>query len=39
MSPYQVEGAYDDKGKGALVQDTKVIPDGIADFKVSSDRL
>lgn len=36
-SAYQVEGAYNEDGKGASVQDTKALPEGTADFKVSSD--
>lgn len=36
-SAYQVEGAYDEDGKGKSVQDMHVPPEGITDFKVASD--
>lgn len=36
-SAYQVEGAYDEDGKGLSVQDLNVPPAGITDFRVASD--
>ncbi|MDQ0360420.1 glycoside hydrolase family 1 protein [Breznakia pachnodae] len=36
-SAYQVEGAYDEDGKGLSVQDVHTPPPGITDFKVASD--
>lgn len=36
-SAYQVEGASLEDGKGPSVQDIKKIPEGTADFKISSD--
>ena len=36
-SAYQVEGAYNEDGKGLSVQDLHEPPEGITDFKVASD--
>lgn len=36
-SAYQVEGAYNEDGKGLSVQDVHTPPQGITDFKVASD--
>lgn len=36
-SAYQVEGAYNEDGKGLSVQDMHTPPKGITDFKIASD--
>lgn len=36
-SAYQVEGAYNEDGKGMSVQDVHIAPEGITDFKIASD--
>ena len=36
-SAYQVEGAFQEDGKGLSVQDVHEPPEGITDFKVASD--
>ena len=36
-SAYQVEGAYNEDGKGFSTQDVMSIPEGTTDFKVASD--
>ncbi len=36
-SAYQVEGAYDEDGKGLSVQDVHQAPEGITNFNVASD--
>lgn len=36
-SAYQVEGAYNEDGKGLSVQDLHEPPEGITDFKLASD--
>ena len=36
-SAYQVEGAFNQDGKGLSVQDTRTVPEGTTDFKIASD--
>ncbi len=36
-SAYQVEGAYNQDGKGMSVQDIRSVPEGTTDFKVAAD--
>ena len=36
-SAYQVEGAWDEDGKGVSVQDVHPTPEGVSDFTVTSD--
>lgn len=36
-SSFQVEGAYDEDGKGLSVMDTRFVPEGISDTKFAAD--